>query len=404
MRPAALAALLVLGCADPGDACPAADLSTLATAPSYAVVSSDYGATAIALLDEGGGMLEEAWLGSGTRAASIVATLSGDVSLPGAPFDDCTLVLLDRFGTDVVTFLDVCGGQPLARQVDVGGGFAANPQDAVRIDERRAWVSRLTVNLAAGPAAMDRGNDVVVVDVEAGRVVDRIDLSALDDGDAFARPTRLARLRAGDLDRLLVGTARLSSGFDAVATGAVALVDPGSGAVETRSLAPMTNCGELDPVPGEPSRAVVTCGGATFGQESDRRDGAGVALLELTAGGELTELGRWQAADHPELGVASTYAVPLGDGRVVAIASGDSGATADRAVLLDLMAGSAEVLFEAAEAFVLGEGAYDPEGDLLLIPDASAGAVRRFVGLVEIEPVDTAGCRGLPPREVARIR
>ncbi len=388
------------GC-DGAPRCPPAALAPLAAPPRYAVVSSDYGATAIALLDAEGAPLEEAWLDSGTTATGLVATLSGDVSLPSAPFDDCTLVVIDRLGTDVVSFLDVCGGPPVRAQVDVGAGFGANPQDVLRIDDRLAWVSRPGVDHGADPP---RGGDLAVVDVTRGEVIDRVSLAPLEvEAGTFARPRRLAWVRAGALARVVVGAERLSATFQEAAEGAVGLVDPETHAVLAHPLPGLRNCGELDPVPDEPARVLVSCAGATFGQAADRRDGAGIAWLELTPEGALREVARYAAADHPGGPVVESGAVPLTGGRALVIASGDLGQTVDRALVVDRAGGEPRLLFEADDAYVLHEGAYDAARDLLLVADAARGEVRRFVGLEERASIPTAGCRGLPPREIARL-
>lgn len=397
----ALLALTLIACAEPG-ACPRAQLDPLPEPPTFAVASTDYGASASALLDLNGELLEEAWLDSGTTRPGVVAALSGDISFPSAPFEECTLVVLDRFGTNVITFLDVCGQEPLLGQVVVGH----NPQDVLWIDGATAWVTRHNPNLDGNAAALDRGNDVVVVDRARGRVVDRIDMSALDEGEAFARPMRMVRLRASDgAERVVVGTARLSGDFQVAASGALAVVDPVSHEVAPYLIDGLSNCGELDGVPDDPTRLVATCAGATFGEEADRRAAAGVVLLELGAGGALVEVAIWRAAEHPEVGAVSASSVPLGGGRVVSVANGDVATSSpDRAVLLDLEAGTAQTLFEASGPFVLGDGAYDRASELLLIPDAGSGEVRRLRSLVPLEPISTAGCRGLPPREITRIR
>ncbi|MGE0789913.1 MAG: hypothetical protein AB7S26_29840 [Sandaracinaceae bacterium] len=395
----------VVGTACDGGGCPHADLSPVAgPAPAYAVVSSDYASTSVALLDADGELVRAEWIDSGTTESGIVATLSGDVSLPSAPQAECEVALLDRFGTDVMTLLDPCGQDPVRAQVAVGLGFAANPQDMLRMDDGSFWVSRLSVNLAAEEGAIDRGDDIAIVDLGHRRVIDRIALDALDDGPRYARPSRMARLRAGSMDRVIVATARLSADFADAAEGAVAVIDPETRAVERFSLAPLTNCGELDPVVGEPASAIVTCAGPTFGVEADRRASAGLAWLELGEAGTVSVRARWIASEHPDVGVPFGPTVALGRGRLVTIAAGDVAESVDRLLAIDLDAASATVVLEASEAFVLGEGAYDLAQDLLLIPDAAAGVIRRLRGDIELPPIDASGCRGLPPREVAALR
>lgn len=392
MKRAAIA-LLLLGCSEPA-ACVGAALAPLDEPPAYAVVSSDYASTAIALLDARGALIDEAWLDSGTAPPGIVATLSGDVSLAGAPYDGCTLVLIDRLGTNVITFLDVCGGETVRAQVPTGQD--TNPQDVLQVDGQ-AWVTRF------GRGA-DGGDDIAVLDLDAARVIDTIDLSALTGELGRVHPGRMASLSEGETRRVLVGAARLANDFMDASEGAVGVIDPESHALSVLSLEPLRNCAEVDPVPGAPSRALITCGGPTFSPHDMRRPHAGLVLVELTAEGELVELGRYSAADHRELPVPYLGAVPLGDGRAFCAASGDVGGEVDRGLRVNVLSNEAEVVLSADDAYVIGEGAHGRERELLLVPDAAAGAVRRIEAGVEGDPVATAGCRGLPPREIARLR
>src|SRR5690606_35822633 len=85
-----------------------------------------------------------------TQSASIISTassetdglafaLSGDVALPSAPADSGHLVLLDRFGTNVVSWIDPATAEVVS-QLPVGTGFESNPQDYVEFGER-AFIS-----------------------------------------------------------------------------------------------------------------------------------------------------------------------------------------------------------------------------------------------------------------------
>lgn len=400
MRAAALL-LLVAGCAspdDPGGACAPSDLEPLSATPSFAVVASDYSSSAVGLLDAEGEVISEAWLDSGSAPPGIVAALSGDVSLPSAPVRRCTLAVLDRFGTDVLTLLDTCSQTPIRMQVDVGPGFSANPHDVLRVDGA-LWLSRYDLNPSVEPSAIERGNDVAIV--EGGRVVARVDLSAGDAGEAIARPSRMAWLEgSGGHRRVVVGLARLSADFMVAAEGAVAVIDPETRAVELVELPGLAQCGELDAID---DRLVVTCTGAPFADEAERRATAGVVALALDAGGALAIVSAWRAADHPGAPVPSGPTVPLAADRWVTLAWGDLLEDIPDRVLIVRPDTEAQVLF-TAPPFTIGEGAYDAAADLLLLPDADAGVIRRFhADGAELTPVPVTTCHGLPPREIARL-
>jgi len=403
-----LVALLVCASCSAPEQCTTAELQPLDGSPAFAFVSSDYASSAIGLLDADGSLITDAWLDSGTTRPGIVTALSGDVSLPLAPHAPCTLALIDRFGTDVVSILDTCAAEPVRSQVDVGSTFTANPHDVLPMDGG-VWVSRYSVNAGVETHALERGNDIAVL--EGGRVASRIDLGVANvevDGDEiFARPTRMVRLQSDSgVRRVVVGLARLSADFMRTGPGAVALVEPLSRSVSIHPFEGLEHCAELDAVDGEPDVVVVTCSGSTFAEESVRRAGSGVVSLRLGPAGELIEVAGWRAAEHATEPVPSGPTVAISASRWLTVAWADTdfgdGVTdvMDRVMLID---GTASVLFESTP-FSIGDGVYDAAHDLLLLPDAELGAVRRLrADGSERERVSTTGCRGLPPREVRRV-
>lgn len=408
MRRALACALLLLGCAEPST-CPHADLGPLPRTPTYAFVASDYATSAIGLLDEHGELLHEAWLDSGTVPPGLVTPLSGDVVLGSSPLAPCVIAVIDRYRTDAITFLDVCAPEPLLGQLTVGAG-RSNPRDVVSLDDRRALVSRFSSHLGPDVGERERGNDLVLIDWRERRVLSRIDLSSLDAHEpehALARPDRLVRLERDGASVVVVGLARLSADYMVTGPGAIGVVDVDGFAVHRVDLPGLSNCGEVDAVPGHPELAVVTCAGPPFVPADDRRSEAGVALLELVDG-EVRVRAGWHAAQHPEAPVLNAWSVPLDAARVVTVAMGDLAAGLDdRAGVIDPHDGATTLLMQAGDAFVLGDGAFDAERGMLLLPDADRGGMRRFEvdpdGVVERETVLTSSCRGLPPREVRRI-
>jgi hypothetical protein len=412
VRVALACALACLGCAELA-VCPNADLGPLPRAPAYAFVASDYASSAIGLLDEQGEVIREAWLDSGTAPAGLVTPLSGDVVLASNPLAPCVVAVIDRYLTDVVTLLDVCAPEPLLGQLAVGAG-RSNPRDVVALDERRALVSRYSSRLGPDVSPMERGNDLLLIDWRERRVLSRVDLAALDVHEpehVLARPDRMVRLERDGASVVIVGLARLGADYMVAGRGAVAVIEVDALTARALELPGLANCGEVDAVPGHAQLAVVTCAGRPFAPIDERRDEAGVVLLELVDGAVQVR-GGWHARQHPDAPVLNAWSVPLSDRQVVTIAMGDFLADLDdRAGLVDPHGGEAASLMRAGDAFVLGDGAFDPGSGLLLVPDADRGGMRRFQvdgdgttdGIVERELVPTATCRGLPPREVRRI-
>ncbi|NOY93385.1 MAG: hypothetical protein GXP55_19545 [Deltaproteobacteria bacterium] len=403
-------------CSGPGARCPAADLHPPRATPAFALVTSDYASSAIALLDEGGELLTEAYLDSGSASAGLASALSGDLSLPTeAPAPD-RLLWLDRFGVDVVGEARFASGR--VRQLattpsSIAGeaAYRANPHDVLRLADGRWAVSRYEPNLARDARELDRGDDLLLLEPTTGELVGRIGLEALDlDVDdaggvtrTYARPDRML-LRQG---RLVVGLARLSADFRVAAPGAIALVDVESGEVALSSLPGLIGCGELAAARDDPLRVFVACVGPTFSDVAGRRVGAGVASLRVPASGPAVLEWIWRAEEHPDLPPATHALMPLEDDVVFVASMGDAGsAEPDRLLRLRLRDGRGDVVYSSAEAFTLGPGALSSDASLLLVPDASAGVLRFTLTGDQLSTpsvLDASPCRRLPARELRAL-
>lgn len=398
--------------------CGRAALAPLDRTPAYAVVTGDFTSTAIALLDARGTPITGAWIDSGTTRPGLATTISGDVALPTRPVTPGVLTVIDRFGVDRITRIAVPEGNVLGQVPTTPAmrrgqtAFRANPHDAVALEGSGALVSRFEPNLDPRAAPLDRGNDLLRVDMAAGELTDRIPLGSLDvhvtgprgeDTRVYARPSRMVRTGS----RIVVGLARLSADFMVAGPGAVAIVDPVAGTARALALEGLTNCGEVVPVPRRPNRAAVVCSGPTFAEGPEgRREGAGAAWIHVPPDRAAHVAHLWRAAEHPSVPPVSRGAVAIGDTHLVVAARGSEPTGApDRLVRLDLASGETQVVAEGDGGFVFGPGAFDSERHLLLIPDTVAG-IRRFHvprdgGAPEpMEVVDPSPCRELGAREI----
>ncbi len=406
----------VAACSGPGARCPAADLQTPRATPAFALVTSDYASGAIALLDEGGELLTEAYLDSGSASAGLASALSGDVSLPTESPAPGRLIWLDRFGVDVVgeaRFADGRARQLATTPSAIAGeaAYRANPHDVLPLPDGRWAVSRYEPNLAGDARELDRGDDLLLLEPTTGELVGRVGLEALDTNvegpggvtRSYARPDRML-LRGG---RLVVGLARLSADFRVAAPGAIALVDVESGEITPSSLPGLIGCGELAPARDDETRFFVACVGPTFSDVAGRRVGAGVASLRVAASGPAVLEWIWRAEEHPELPPPTHALMPLEDDVVFVASMGDAGSgEPDRLLRLSLRDATGDVVYTSAEAFTLGPGALSRDGMLLLVPDASAGVLRFTLTGEELSSpsvLDASPCRRLPPRELRTL-
>lgn len=356
---------------------------------AYAVMSTDRTVTSIGLLEPDGTLLRDELVHSGSARAELATALSGDVMLPTRSGDPRVLTLLDSYRTDVVTRIDVASGQVLGQvrtyePDESAAAWSSNPHDFVIVEPDLAWISRFNPNTSVPADDPNAGNDLIAVDPGAlVRLERRISLHALDttaerenpdtgerqEVHAYARPSRIVRI-----DRwLVVGLARENLSFDAVGAGAVALVDLDSERASAHELDGLANCSELAPVVDDDASVLVSCRGLL--RTGTQREQSGLARLALRDGALRTEW-LWRASEHPEAALAVHGLVSLGDGRAVAVASGQSEAAdgrpdRDQLYLVDLADGTQTPLLQAEGSWVLGQGRYDARTRTLLVPDAS---------------------------------
>ena len=393
-------------------------LDPLDGTPRYAVVSSDFSSTSIAMLDEDFAVIDESWLNSGTTYPGLVATLSGDVVLPNRQAGDGTLAVIDRFSTDVVTRFFVPSGN-LNGQVRTHGevgetGFSSNPQDFIFVDEDSAWVPRYESNLNPSASAENQGNDLFEINPsDMSATGARIDLSSLNttatvmtqDGpvevDVFARPSRGVLVGS----TIVVGLDRISASFDAAGPGMVAVIDLEDESVEGLELTGLASCGNAMPVPGAPTKVVVACVGFAqpFGDEPQVRASSGIVLLDVGET-DVTIERLWRVSDHPAAAIAVNSVAAIDEQRVVGVATGDFATTVDMLYLMNLATGAQELVRESSGSFVIGVSAYDLDSEMLYVPDAADNVVLELAasegGFVEVGSTEIAPDLGLPPMKV----
>lgn len=406
------------GSAGDGGAAGSPALAPLSASPRYAVVSSDFSSSSIAMLDADFASIDESWLNSGTTYPGLVATLSGDVVLPNRQAGDGTFSVVDRLFTDVVTRFFVPSGNlngQARTHGDIGdSGFSSNPQDFISAGVDSAWVPRYETNLSPTAAPENQGNDLIEVNPsDMSRTGARVDLSPLnttatvmgDSGpvevDVFARPSRGVLVDS----TIIVALDRISAAFNAAGSGMVAVVDLEDESLEGLELPGLKSCGRLVPVPGSPNKVLVACVGFAqpFGDEPQVRASSGIVLLDV--GETEVSIDRvLRVADHADDPIAVNAVIAIDSGRVLGVASGDFGANPDRLFLIDLETGVQKLVHEATGSFVIGEAAYDPRSEMLYVPDAAENAVLEFAadegGFVQVGSNTIAPGIGLPPTKV----
>lgn len=416
---AGLAATLTFaaGCQeDPVQYVPPSHLEAITTPVRFVLRHTDtvsYASSAFTLLDANGDVIADGYLHSDSVAPGLTAALSGDTDVPTLS-EPGVLSILDRFGVDTLTRIDLATGEVLG-QVRTQGtsttGFSGNPQDVAYVDANSAWVSRYSYNPAdEGPDLA--GSDLIEIDpATMTRTGARISLASFDTSltvtgtsgpvtvTARPRPSRLVRVG----NYLAVGLDLITDGWETAAPGKLAIVDLTTQSVGSYDLAPLTNCGGLLPVPGHADRIAVVCKGY-----SDPMAESGLVIVAVdSATGMVSEVEHYRSADHASDDYAFDSVTLLDDGTFLGVHLGGWGTDAppDSLVRITLADGSRTTLFTAARAqdlFVTM--AFDPDTRRILVPDRSVG-VRRFVlggdGVITEGSAITPSGHGLTPIAVS---
>jgi len=352
--------------------------------PSFAITLGASESSGVALLDGDGKILEKKYISSGSALAGLNSALHGDIALPTQPCEEGVLTVVARYGGDYVLQVDLENskvlGQISTQGKSGGAAYSSNPQDTLCFGDGTALVSRFEP--ASDPSAndLDKGNDLVRIDLDEKKLVSRIDFSKLNgkatglDADmkeeeqvAYARPGSI--VRSGSF--AFVGLSRLTPSFSAAA-GMIAVVDLDTNKVEGFDLPKLRNCGSLTPVAEREDAVIVSCAGYPYGD----RASAGLALVSIDDNGKADVEEVFQS--KKSLPVIYGNPVSIGGSRAVAVAS-DYTTMRDEVYVVDLATGAADKLFSAPQKNYLGigSGAFRADTGLLLIPDASEG-VRLF--------------------------
>jgi hypothetical protein len=408
-RGAVLLVWLAAGCnVEPTaeDGC-GANVTAAPGCPSAAVVvMTDFLSSQVALARLDGETLCGSFASTARSEASALAfPFSGDLATPSSPPDSGYVVLLDRFGTNVISWLEPRTGAVLA-QLPVGTGFQSNPQDYLEISPGRAVVSRWGENPAPGSEAFDGGGDLLVLDTEAPAIRGRIELPR---PDAFPpRPAGLTR-HGGSV---LVTLQRAAVDVKSMGEAEIAGVDPDAESVRfTVPLPGLKNCGRVTPSPSGQLGAIACSGYVDrAGAPADIEESA-LVLLDLSA--EIpVELSRLAASDVAGAAIQTEVAFFSETGILVKTQTALGANDDNRLLALDLTTGTSTELArasrlpgESGEGIVYGGLLCSPGcGDTCLLADADQGLLLRWSidseGLSALPSLPVRGSVGLPPREI----
>ncbi|MET0410370.1 MAG: hypothetical protein ABW217_03700 [Polyangiaceae bacterium] len=372
----------------------------------FFVLETDYSSTSVSLVDPGGELLSPVFIGSASADTGLSTALSGDVVPPSGALAGDEVVLIDRDAA-VLTWVKL-ETTAVRAQLNVGTGFAANPQDYVPVSDDKSYVTRFEQNGSSGLEDFDQGSDVLIIDPSAASVVGRIDLAPVLEGeDPSYLPRATRALAAGE--RVLLLAQAGNALFEFLDTRLV-VIDANTDAIEqVLVLEGMKSCANLALSP-DGDELAIACNGA-FGQDPEQGfPDAGIVIVELAD--ELVEQQRFAAS---ELGGEQVSALSYASatsllfttyGRYSADAS--ELLAPDTLRRLDLERGALDeepLVATGASAFSLGDVRCAPLAGSCVLADAESegGVLRRFEvasdgSVSELGQVATNPELGLPPR------
>lgn len=367
-----------------------------------AVVSSDFQSSEIALLAPSGAVKSAAFASSAsTQASNLAAPLSGDLEAAFGRSRPNELVLIDRQGTNVLTFIDVATADVRA-QLPVGTGFESNPQDYLELEPHLAFVPRLGENARPGREPFDAGSDLLLIDPSAAVIIGSLPMPRRN---GFL-PNPVAVRKLGD--ELLVTLHHAKSDFSAVADSEIVAFSAADQSLRYRlTLSGLRNCGAVEASPAGQLLAVACSSHLDRNGAVTDLAGSGLVLLDPSHSPPV-ELRRSSALEL--VGGSIQSSVEFVNERVLLLKSQTAlGAAADNQLFaLDLERGTTELLAtaeraEGARGFGIALGGMSCRaecGDPCFVADASRGELLRFdVDGDVLTPAASVriGGAGLPP-------
>ncbi len=391
------------GSVPPGDAGAHADAAARAACESgVVIVTSDYTSTNIAVSRLDGTTVSGSFVSSGATKPGLTLALSGDVDVPFIAPPSGRVLLLDRYGTNVLTWMTLADATVIA-QLPVGTGFESNPHDYLEVGAHRAYVSRYGTNPSPGVQPFDQGGDLLIVDTEAPVITGRI---AIPEENPALEPCPDLMTWIGAEVVLTLG--RSSADLSLVGDGRFVGISPATNAIDwTVNVTGLKGCGRVAASPSG-RVAAIACSSqenTTTGQFDPAM--SDVVLYDATQSPpkEMRRLGlgvQLAAGLQPTLTFASEDAL-------VAMTYGGNATPGDTVFAVNATTGHVMPLGQATMPYVLGGLHCSPGcGDVCILSDAEKNKLRRWQvdsgALRPLDDVTVDSVVGLPPRDIGGLR
>jgi hypothetical protein len=383
-----------------GDAAKGTDAATVVCPSAVDIMCSDYTTTNIEIANLDGTSISGSFVSSGSTPTGLTTALSGDVDIPFLPPASGHVVLIDRYGTNVLTWMNLSTAGVLA-QLTVGTGFDANPQDYIETDATHAYVSRYGTNPTPGQTMYDTGGDLLIVDTSNYSIAGHI---AMPEENPALLPCPSGMNWIGS--EVVVTLQRFSSDFTQIGDGRFVGVSPATNAIDwTVNITGLQDCGRVYISPSGKTAAIACAGQPDATTNSFDPSGSDIVLYDITQMPpvQTKRLGlgaSLQVGIQPQLAFASEtsiLALTYGDDT-----AGDTVFAVDTGTAVVTHLGS-ESMADAYAAPFCSPGC----SDVCFLADAQANAIVRwsfangtFTPMANA-PVDTTV--GLPPRDIGGL-
>jgi hypothetical protein len=240
-----------------------------------AALQSDYQSSEVALLSPEGVVKSAAFLSSAsTETTGLAAPLSGDVTVAPARSLQGELVLIDRLGTNVLSFADPKTAKVRA-QLPLGTGFDSNPQDYVQVTDRKAYVSRLGHNRNPGRQAFDSGSDLLIIDPVLPEIVGSVAMPVTR--GYLPNPAALSSLGGN----AVVVLQHALPDYSGMGDSELVAVSPETDEIAYRlPLAGLQNCGRLETSPAGTQLAIACSAFVDANGAVSKLSASGLVLLD----------------------------------------------------------------------------------------------------------------------------
>jgi len=351
----------------------------VAVCPSaLSVVCSDYTTSNIEIANLNGTSLSGSFVSSGSTPTGLTTALSGDVDVPFVPPASGRVLIIDRYGTDVLTWMNLSTASVLAQLV-VGTAFNSNPQDYIETNATQAYVSRYGTNSNPGQQMYDQGGDLLILNTSNYSITGRI---AMPEENAALQPSPAAMNWIGS--DVVVTLQRFSSDFSMIGDGRFVGVSPATNSIAwTVNITGLQDCGRVYVSPSGKVGAIA-CSGQPDSSGNYDPTGSDIVLYDLTQSPpvETKRLGLGASLTksiQPQLSFAS-------ETTILALTYGNPGAptSGDTAIAVDVGtadSGAATVTQLAAETMAdVYAGPFCSPGcsEYCILADSEANAILRW--------------------------